>query len=235
MGNLLDKMAKTQQPTQGPKDIDDAISDFALQLYRILSNNNADGNMFLSPYSVSAALMLQMLGLSGESESQLRRGLCLSNLSSSNVHEEYRKMHNSIVQKSGETVALCIANRVFAVQGLKLLDSYKCDSLKYYGSETELLDFVGDTEGSRERINKWVKKQTSNKITDIFPVGTLDPDDVVVLTNAMYFKGEWAKRFEALFTEKREFHLTKSKSEMIDMMHMKKRAMVVRDIRKMGM
>ena len=80
---------QTQQPTQGPMNIGDAISDFTLQLYRILSNNNAEGNMFLSPYSVSAALMLTMLGCSGESESQLRKGLCLDNLSSVNVHEKF--------------------------------------------------------------------------------------------------------------------------------------------------
>ena len=213
---------QTRQPTQGPMNISDAISDFTLQLYRILSNNNADGNMFLSPYSVSAALMLTMLGCSGESESQLRKGLCLDNLSSVNVHEKYREIHTSLMQKSGENVTLSIANRVFATLGLKLLESYKSDSLNYYGSETELLDFVQDTEGSRKRINTWVEQQTNNKIKDLIPSGALNPASVVVLTNAIYFKGDWALKFKASNTKKREFHLTKSKSEMIDMMHMEK-------------
>ena len=126
------------------------------------------------------------------------------------------------MQKSGENVTLSIANRVFATMGLKLLESYKSDSLNYYGSETELLDFVQDTEGSRKRINTWVEQQTNNKIKDLIPSGALNPASVVVLTNAIYFKGDWALKFKASNTKKREFHLTESKSEMIDMMHMEK-------------
>ena len=216
------KAQKAEQPAQGPMSIGDAISDFAFKLYRILCNNNADGNMFLSPYSVSAALMLTMLGCSGESESQLRRGLCLDNLSSANVNEEYREIHNSLLQKSGEHVTLSVANRAYLALGFKVLESYQSDSLKYYGSETELLDFIGDTEGSRQRINAWIEQQTNNKIKDLIPPGALDPPPHVglILTNAIYFKGDWERKFEDFKTKKREFHLTSSKSEMIDMMHM---------------
>ena len=212
---------KAEQPVKGPMNIGDAISDFALKVFGILSNNSVEGNMILSPYSVSAALMLTMLGCSGESEAQLRRGLCLDNLSSTNIHEKNKEFHNSLLHNSGEYVAFSIANRVFATLGLQLLESYKSDSLKYYGSETELLDFVGDTEGSRNRINAWIEQQTNNKIKDLIPSGALDPQVALVLTNAIYFKGEWAMKFEAYKTKWREFHLTSLKSEMIDMMHMK--------------
>ena len=218
---------QAQEPTQGPMNIGDAISDFTLQLYRILSNNNEDGNMFLSPYSVSAALMLTMLGCSGESESQLRRGLCLGNLSSSDVHEEYREIHKSLIKTLGENVTLFIANRVFSSLGLKLSENYTSDALKYYGSETELLDFVDDTEGSRKRINAWIEEQTNNKIQDLIPSDALDPNVVLVLTNAIYFKGEWQRQFEAFRTDKQAFHLTESESEMIDMMHMGKEKWLV--------
>ena len=213
---------KAEQPVHGTMSIGDAISDFAFKLYRILSNNNADENLFLSPYSVSVALMLTMLGCSGESEAQLRRGLCLQNMPSVNVHEDFRKIQNSFLQKSGEHVTFSVANRAYLALGVKLLERYKCDSLKYYGSETELLDFVGDTEGSRQRINAWIEQQTNNKIKDLIPSGVLDQISPVglILTNAIYFKSEWARIFKAFKTRKREFHLTASKSEMIDMMHM---------------
>ena len=214
---------RAEQQARGPMNMGDAISDFTLKLYRIVSNKKADENMFLSPYSVSAALMLTMLGCSGESESQLRRGLCLQNIPSRNVHMEYRKNHKSLLQKVGEHVTLSVANRSYLDLKLKLSERCKSDSLKYYGSETELLDFVGDTEGSRKRINTWVEQQTNNKIKDLIPPGALDTPlpVVLVLTNAIYFKGEWARKFDASETKKGEFHLTPSKSEMIDMMHMK--------------
>ena len=202
--------------------IGDGISEFTFDIYRILSNSNGDDNMFLSPYSVSAALMLTMLGCSGESESQLRRGLCLGELTSANVHEEYREMHNSLVQRSGEKVTLFIANRIFALLGLQMLENYKSDALKYYESETELLDFVGDSEGSRQQINAWVEEQTNNKIKDLIPSCAFDPPSevVLVLINAIYFRGEWERKFEPFRTEKQPFFLTESKSELVDMMQM---------------
>ena len=116
-----------------------------------------------------------------------------------------------------------IANMIFAAAGMKLLESYKSDSLNYYGSEAELLDLIGDTEGSRERINTWVEQQTNNKIKDLFPAGSLGSNSVVVLTNAIYFKGEWETKFDASWTKKGEFYLSKTKSEITDMMHMRKK------------
>ena len=121
--------------------------------FTVCSYNNGEGNKFLSPFSVSVALMLTMLGCSGESESQLRRGLCLGEVTSAKDHEEYRESHNTLVQHSGEYVTLYIANRIFTMLGLKLLENCTSDDVNYYGSKTELLDFVDDTERSRQRLN----------------------------------------------------------------------------------
>ena len=119
-------------------------------------------------------------------------------------------------------MTLSVANRAYLALGFKLLESYRSDSLKYYGSETKLLDFIGDTEGSRKRINAWIEQQTNNKIKDLIPSGVLDQLSPVglILTNAIYFKSDWERKFEDFKTKKREFHLTSLKSEMIDMMHM---------------
>ena len=70
-------------------------------------------------------------------------------------------------------------------------------------------------------MNDWVEQQTNNKITDLIPANSLDqrPPCGLVLTNAIYFKDEWARECKASRTVKRTFHLTTSKSEMIDMMH----------------
>ena len=129
------------------------------------------------------------------------------------------KFTNFSCKKSGD-VTLSVANRAYLALGLRLRENYKADSRKYYKCETELLDFDGDKERARKRINAWVEQQTHNKIKDLIPSDAFDPPPVFVLTNAIYFKGEWARKFRASKTRKREFHLTKSKCEMIDMMQM---------------
>ena len=211
------------QQTSGSSSMGEAITDFTLQLYRKLCNGDVDENMFLSPYSVSAALMLTMLGCSGQTESQLRHGLCLGGLSTDNVHDAFKHLHNSLMEMSEGTTTLSIANRLFAKKDLKVHDKFKVDCMHYYESELEQLDFAGDTERSRLRINEWIARNTNNKIMDLIQEGGLSPDAVVVLTNAIYFKGNWARQFSSADTKKQAFHMSATESVEVDMMSMSRK------------
>ena len=55
---------------------------------------------------------------------------------------------------------------------------------------------LGATEAARKTINAWVEKQTHDKIKDLLKPGVLDADTRLVLTNAIYFKGDWASQFK---------------------------------------
>ncbi len=57
------------------------------------------------------------------------------------------------------------------------------------------VDF-GDEEGTRRKINSWVEEKTQNRIKDLISPGVLDSMTRLVLINAIYFKGEWATRFD---------------------------------------
>ena len=54
-----------------------------------------------------------------------------------------------------------------------------------------------------ETINRWVRDRTRGRIEDI--ISRLSPDDVLVLLNAVYFKGAWTDAFEPGLTAEREF------------------------------
>ena len=62
------------------------------------------------------------------------------------------------------------------------------------------VDFVAATEEARKTINSWVEKQTTDKIKDLLPPGVLTTDTRLVLTNAIYFKGNWAEQFKKAMT-----------------------------------
>jgi serpin B len=70
-------------------------------------------------------------------------------------------------------------------------------------------------------INNWVEKETNDKIKDLIKSGVLNHTTRLVLVNAVYFKGDWAKKFKVESTKKGEFHLANGSPVETDMMSMK--------------
>ena len=101
--------------------MESALTDFTFKLYEAVREGG--GNIFMSPYSVSAALMLTMLGTKGETETQVKQVLGVAGIPE--PHEAYRKLHASLIGKSKEGAKLAIANRIFSRLGLDIRDSYR--------------------------------------------------------------------------------------------------------------
>ena len=68
------------------------------------------------------------------------------------------------------------------------MDDFLSNTGKYYQASLERLDFA-DGEAVRQVINTWVADQTNQKIKDLIPPNVLDASTVMVLVNAIYFKG----------------------------------------------
>ena len=54
-----------------------------------------------------------------------------------------------------------------------------------------------------KEINEWVEKQTMNKIKDLVKPESLNALTTLVLVNAIYFKADWAKKFNKRLTNKK--------------------------------
>ena len=80
----------------------------------------------------------------------------------------------------------------------------------------------GDSIGAVAIINKWVAEQTNNKITDIVPQDAVDALTRLILVNAVYFKGNWLKKFDINSTADKDFHISPNESVKVKMMHMSK-------------
>jgi serpin B len=80
-------------------------------------------------------------------------------------------------------------------------------------------DFKTGADTAREEINQWVAQRTKDKIRDILPPGSLDKATRLVLANAIYFKGTWAKQFEKAGTSSQPFHLTTTSQVDVPLMH----------------
>uniref|UniRef100_A0A182K9K6 Serpin domain-containing protein n=1 Tax=Anopheles christyi TaxID=43041 RepID=A0A182K9K6_9DIPT len=100
---------------------------------------------------------------------------------------------------------ITLANGIFVQRNFQLSDSYRTQSMTYYNSEVQSLDFELDTSGSTKVINQWVSEKTHGKIPNILP-STLPASTSMVLASALYFKALWAESFIDGATKPREFY-----------------------------
>ena len=89
-----------------------------------------------------------------------------------------------------------------------------------YGAAMRLLDFINNPDPSRLVINSWVSDQTNSRIQDLLSPGTISDSTRLVLTNAIYFKAQWADTFQKGSTYDQMFY-PKGDSMLVKFMHRK--------------
>jgi serpin B len=178
---------------------------FALDLYGKLRDR--DGNRFFSPESLSTALAMTYAGARGQTADEMARALHFT-LGPERLHPAFADLlHDLHADARTKAYQLHVANALWAQKGHPFLPEYVRLVHDAYGAGLEEVDFAHTAEQARRTINAWVEKQTNDKIRDLFAEGTLKPDDRLVLTNAIYFKGDWASPFSKRGTHDAFFHL----------------------------
>ena len=120
--------------------------------------------------------------------------------------------------EEGDAFQLNVANAIWAQQGFQFLQSYLDLLAENYGAGLNTLDFAGDPEGAAETINNWVSEQTEERITDLIAPDMLNAAVRLILTNAIYFKGQWALPFEESATQDESFTLLDDSTVTVPMM-----------------
>lgn len=114
---------------------------------------------------------------------------------------------------------LRIANALWLEKTFALQPSYVQAIEQSYGKGLlTSLDFRSQTEASRLRINGWVEDRTANRIKDLIPAGQLPPETSLVITNAVYFLGQWSEPFKREMTRKEDFTLASGEKSKVQMM-----------------
>ena len=190
---------------------------FALELYGQLRTQ--EGNLFLSPYSISTALAMTYGGARGATEKQMAKTLHFG-LPQEQLHLGFAALQSRLnaVQQKGK-IKLAIANSLWPHKGYDFLPAYLDLCQKQYGVAITPVDFNNATESARKTINDWVENKTNRKIQELFKPGILDARTRLVLANAIYFKGTWTEQFDKKLTRKQPFHLTTDKTTTAPLMH----------------
>jgi serpin B len=183
-------------------------TDFAFDLYRKL---DAEGNLFVSPYSISTALGMAYAGVSPEAAAEMEKVLRYP------FRGERLHVANAGLIGGLSGGGFRVANSLWGGEGFP--EAFLAVNRDCYGAEVRTLKL----KGAEPTINRWVAEQTGGRIRDVLPDGFLTDDTEVVLVNAVHFKGQWKEPFEPYSTHEGEFRTGPGKSIKAKMMHQRAR------------
>ena len=178
---------------------------FGINMYQHLKKPSS--NLFFSPFSIYETLSMVNDGAEGETASQIkevlrpasgldiRRGV-------KNVNILIKNMRND---GQGE---IAVANSIWPDRDYHFLERYISLLKDTYGVQIEPVDYKKEAtrEKAQKKINQWVEEKTKGKIKNLISKNMLDEETRMVLTNAIYFKGNWETTFDKAATRKLPFH-----------------------------
>ncbi len=199
------------------------ISSFAYSLFAALAYSGGENlaletglNILISPYSISSALGLVLAGATPNST-------CQDELYNALNVTSYLQLplldHEVLPSIRGDGVNFTSANGIWSRD---LKTSYITTVTTEFNADAD------DLPNTFDPINDYIEMKTNGMIKDMME-GEIDPMTVAILVNAIYFKGDWAKQFNASNTKKETFTSANGTEQEANFMHTKRKMMVVMD------
>lgn len=201
-------------PVENPEQqIVAANTKFGFKLFTEILKEQQGENIFISPSSIAMALAMTYNGASGSTQKVMAHALELKGLTLQQVNTAYAELNNLLINPDGK-VKLSVANSLWADKNTRFNPDFIQRNQNFYQAKVTNLNFKDPT--APEKINGWVKENTQGKIDEI--VGEIDPSQVLLLINAIYFKGSWSTEFDPTKTQDSAFNLASGKQKLHPMM-----------------
>jgi serpin B len=189
-----------------------ADNSFGFDLFNQLTQQNPTGNVFISPTSVALALEIVENGAENGTLTAMAQTLHLPGMTPTDVDTANAALQASLVNPDPK-IQLNIANSLWIQQGSTQVNpAFVQANTTYYGSN------VGNLAGAPDNVNAWVSSATQGAITSILPPGNYR-QDVCIVVNAVYFKGQWTTVFDPAQTVNAPFTLLSGATVTCPMMN----------------
>jgi len=189
----------------------DANNQFALDFYSYVTKDK-DENIFFSPTSISTAFAIAYEGAQGNTAKEMEEVFGFDP-DDEQRRSEFANMQASL-NPADQKFKLRLANALWLAQGFEPLVEYVDVARTYYDSKVDTVDFASDE--AINTINGWVDTKTEGKIEKLFE--QLDPNTQLVITNAIYFKGNWTFPFDKDRTRDANFMINPQKTVQVPTM-----------------
>ena len=157
-------------------------NNFQLKIFQEINKANEGKNIMVSPISIYHILSLTANGAANKTLTEMLQALCEKDLNALN------KKNSIISNEFDKLQTIEFANAVFT--RFNPLNEFQ-NMIKEYKAKLDVLKYAN-------QINQWFSKATHEKIPKI--VNDINPNDKMMLINAIYFKGKWQKQFDQKIT-----------------------------------
>ncbi len=189
-------------------------NDFAFDIFRKVLENEGEGkNVMISPLSISYALSMTLNGADGTTREAMLEALRANGITVSDINEAYEELTKALLSVD-KRVIISIANSVWTEEEFKVKQEFIDILTNYYDAESREFD-IDDTTVP-DQVNTWIEDKTNGLIKDM--ISGLPDNTVMLLINAIYFKGKWKFEFDKDETHDKPFYLPSGSSSDVPTM-----------------
>jgi serpin B len=197
---------------------------FAWELYQKVkaAPENRGRNIFFSPYSLRTALAMTYAGSRSNTERQMARTLHFT-LPQAGIHRAFSALNQQVISGNAKQYQLNCANVLWGQRDYHFETAFTKLVNQYYNGGMQTVDYIAQPQAAVNIINQWVERQTASKIKNLLTRDDIDSLTRLILTNAIYFKGNWEAQFKPEMTKPAPFVTAAAKTVNAPMMRQKGR------------
>ncbi len=190
---------------------------FAINLYKQLANKE-NRNVFFSPFSIYVALSMIYNGAKNSTKQQMQKVLNFY-VPKNKLPYAFKNILNNLQTNNSKLYILDIANAIWIQKNFHIDKTFTQTIYNYYDSQLFIEDFKKHKYQTINSINQWVSKKTNKKIQKLILSEDISPFTRLLITNAIYFKGNWASKFKKKHTKTGKFYISNNRYVTIPIMY----------------
>jgi serpin B len=195
--------AATHAAAAAAVDVAAADNAFGFRLLKAVQKTSPSGNIVLSPVGAALDLSMALNGAEGQTRQEMLAALSLSGLDLGAINAANAQLIK-VIRTPAKNITSSVADSLWVdSRRATLRPDYAKQTQAWYDAEMADLDFSSPS--AANRINSWASKETQGRISRV--IDRIDPADLALLVNVVYFKGQWTHKFDKAQTQQRDFTL----------------------------
>lgn len=187
---------------------------FAFDIFKeTLGSSELSKNIVISPLSISIALSMTLNGASGSTRESMFEALRINGINTEILNSSYKNLSDELLNID-KRILISVANSVWTENSFTAKKPFTSILTDYYSAESKSFDI--DDPQAPKQINNWIEGKTNGLIKEM--IEKLNDNSVMLLINAIYFKGKWKSQFNPRNTVQSSFYKQDGASSVVPMM-----------------
>jgi len=187
---------------------------FAFDIFnKVLENSGESENIIISPLSISFALSMTLNGANGATRDAMLEALRVNGIIPEIINNSYKNLSEALLSVD-KRVLISIANSVWTENKFVVKKPFTDILTGFYNAESKSFDINDPL--VPEQMNTWIESKTNGLIKNM--IDQLNDNTVMLLINAIYFKGKWESQFDKKNTVQKSFYKPDGVTSEVPMM-----------------